>query len=294
MSANRVQYLCNECNVAQNIVFSPKMKKEYIPKDLSGLALYSDIHICTMGILGVNNLYIDHNLHVRSYSYVKLPDYKAKKSNGIPMPGKSSEDSHDLTEIIITQIFEKNDINITIYNAYSETLLNLGNVDYNKQAPVKTLTSAMGIVNLKFYYSKTRYTSQLEKWLELFVNIYESLPPSRFGVIVEVLRFLLDEKDNFPSEFDEMIMKTILASHEIYFELVEGAHDGDFLDNVYGEGEGKVMKLILELIEENPMLPLHDYSLTLKEEIVFVIYCFLLLEKHGLIIIYRPGIITSE
>lgn len=294
MSTNRVQYLCNECNVAQNILFTPKMRDEYIPKDLNGLALYSDIHICTMGILGVNNLYIDHNLHVRSYSYVKLPDYKAKKSNGIPMPGKSSEESHDLNEIIITQIFEKNDINITIYNAYSETLLNLGNVDYNKQAPVKTLTSTMGIVNLKFYYSDTRYTSQLEKWLELFVNIYESLPPSRFGVIVEVLRFLLDEKDNFPSEFDEMIMKTILASHEIYFELVEGDRDVNFLNNAYGEEEGKVMKLILELIEENPMLPLHDYSLTLKEEIVFVIYCFLLLEKHGLIIIYRPGIITSE
>lgn len=294
MSTNRVNYLCNECKVAQNIVFSPKMKEEYIPEDLNGLALYSDIHICTLGILGVNNLYIDHNLDVRSYSYVKLPDYKVKKSVGIPIPGKSSEEAQNSTEIKITQIFEKNDINISIYNSYSDTLLNLGNIDFKKQAPVKTLTSNMGKVNLKFYYSNTRYTSQLEKWLELFINIYESLPPSRFGVIIEVIRFLLDEKDSFPSEFDEMIMKTILASHEIFFEILEGDHDVEFLNDAYGEEEGKVMKLILTLIEENPMLPLHNYSLSLKEEIVFVIYCFLLLEKHGLITIYRPGIITSE
>ncbi|MCY3410821.1 MAG: hypothetical protein INQ03_04200 [Candidatus Heimdallarchaeota archaeon] len=291
-TGKRVVYLCNECNITQNIVFTPEMKEEYIPKDLNGLALYSHIHTCALGMLGVNNLYIDHNLDVRSYQYIKLPKYVPKKKVAIPMPGAPKVGGEaGLKELKITQVARKNDLNLVINFELIGTELTIGTFDRKNSPPVKKLSSDMEMVSLIYYRSNTGYTSQIEKWLIEFVNSIEMIPPSKLGIIVEVLRYILEEKDNEPGEFEKMILKTILASHEIYFQNNNTNLDVSFLKELYGENEGNAMASILDLIDQFPLMPLHNYALNLDEEIVFVIYCFLIMEKHGLITIHRPGII---
>ncbi len=287
----QVVYLCDVCKTTQMILFTPKMKEEFLPKDLNGLALYSHSHMCANGMIGVNNLYIDHNLDVRSYNFLKLPKYVPKKKMVIPMPGKPV-DNDNLKFIHITHINSKNDLNIILFNEMTGTEIQIGTFDKKNTSPQKIVKSEMEMVILKYYYSNTMYTSQIEKWLVSLTCFLEMIPPSKLGIIVEVFRYILEEKNKMPTKFEQMIMKTILASHEIFFTNNNTNMDTAFLTGLYGEAEGKTMQAIMELIDENPLMALHQYSQKLNEEIVYTIYCFLILEKHGLITINRPGIIT--
>ena len=107
-----VTYLCNECKTTQNVIFTPIMNQEFILDDpefqASGLALYSHMHVCKFGILGVNSLFIDHNLHVRSYNYVNLPKYKIKTKVSIPMPGAPKSDEGATSTLRVTHVRDKN------------------------------------------------------------------------------------------------------------------------------------------------------------------------------------------
>ena len=292
---NRVQDLCNECNNPQTIIFTPSMKQSYILEDpefqARGLALYTDTHSCLQGITGANNLFIDHNLHVRSYKYLNLPEYKPKPKGGIPLPSAQPTDD-TMEKIHISHIKEINDLNMTMHIAFFDAMFIFGHPDIQNAAPLKLLRSDSQLVTLRYYHSNSRYTSQMEKWLMLFINIFEYLPPSRLGLVLELIKFILEGKDNFPSEFDENIIKLILASHEIFLELNEMTGT-EYLD-AYGKDEALTMKELLLLLQEDPLKPLHQFSNDLNEDVVFTIYCILILEKHGSITVHRPGIISAE
>lgn len=288
----QVVYLCNSCKKTQMILFTPQMREEFLPKDLNGLALYSHSHICTYGMIGVNNIYVDHNLDVRSYQFQKLPKYIIPKKTLVPLPG-SKKTVDNLREIHLTHINNMNDLNIILTNEMIGTEIVIGKFDKEKNSPLKIMRSDMEMVELKYYRSNTPYTSQIEKWLSALLNFLEMIPPSKLGIIVEIFQYILEEKNKFPTKFEKMILKTILASHEIFFVNNNTNMDTSFLQGLYGENEGATMQKILQLIDEYPLMPLHEYSLKTKEDIVFVIYCFLLLEKHGLIEINRPGIILN-
>lgn len=267
------------------------MKEEYLgDPDSNGLTLYSHIHICKFGFLGVNNLQIDHNLHVRSYNFIELPEYKKPSVAVVPGAPKVISDKR---QVRVTHLLEKNALNIIIRNEISDYQINVGTIDFSKMAARKTIRSMNGKVIGKFYYSNSVYTSQMEKWGELFLNLIEYLLPSKLGVILEVLQFIMEEKNEFPSQLDKNIIQTILSSHDIFFEII-AEEDKDQLMESYGESEGSTMIKILEAIKQDMMIQLHQLVLDLKEDIIFIIYCALILERHGYIIIHRPGIIENN
>ncbi len=194
--------------------------------------------------------------------------------------------------IKMTHILEKNDLNIIIENKISDYAIQVGTISFDKTSPIKTIKSDSELIIVQYYYSNTMYSSQIELWFELLIENLESLLPSKLGVMIEVLKFILEERRDFPSPLDKSIIQMIFASHDIFFEVISDISP-DFLVEAYGDAEGSTMIKILDIIKNDLMVQLHSLVITLKEDIVFIIYCMLLLEVHGLINIHRPGIIKE-
>ena len=78
VSQKVVTYVCDACKQVRRLAFTPERYAQYVSDNLTGLALFSDIHNCVEGLRGVNNLHIDHDYNVRSFEYLKLPEYRKK------------------------------------------------------------------------------------------------------------------------------------------------------------------------------------------------------------------------
>ena len=288
--AGRVQYLCNKCKISQIIQFTDQMKEIYVTKDPNGLSLYSHIHLCEDGFVGINNLYIDHNLDVRSYSFVEIPQYKRKVKMMVPGAPKIKKDKELIN---VTHISFKNDLNLLIQFDISEFVIQIGSYNHSNNVPLQTLVSSSGIVCIHYYESAMKFTSQLEQWLQTLLDSLEVLVPNKLGLIVEILQFIIRDKDKFPSDLDKNIIKTILVSHDIFFEFNQGV-DISHLSHAYGEENGVLMEALIEIIETNPLIKLHKLVLKFKKSVITIMFALLILEIHGVIKINRPGIMSDD
>lgn len=280
----RVVYLCNECKLQQRIIWSElDREKWYPPPPYNGLALFSHIHPCKGGILGVNNLYIDHNLDVRSYQFVKLPEFQRKKKLMIPGAPKPKN-----PEVNLTHIKEKGDLNMIIINEMAGANITIGKIP--EEDPIKIVSSEMEMVQIKYYSSNTTFSKFMNKWINLFVNAVEMLLPSTLGLYVDALIYILEEKNTLPGDFDTQILKMILASLDVYITS-QPIDDISHLSSIYGD-EGALMVEIFDILHDNIAVRLHELVLNLKNvSIKKIIYSVLMLENHGAIIVDRPGII---
>ncbi len=279
-----VHYLCNECKKQQNITFTDKDKSDfYPPPPFNGLTLFSHLHTCKGGVTGVNNLYIDHNLDVRSYNFVKLPEFQRKRKMMIPGAPKPKN-----PEVNITHIRAKNDLNIIMINEVAGANITIGTIP--ETDPVKILSSDMEMVQIKYFESNTKLDNLMEKWMQMLVNSIEVLLPSNIGLILESLIYILEEKRMFPSDFDAKLIRTILASHDVYISNVS-EDSVDHLKNIYEDGE--YMVGIIALLKENSTMRLHDFTNQMRGvSIKKIIYAILMLENHGAIHVDRPGILS--
>lgn len=286
----RVQYLCNQCKTSQLIHFNEEMKKEYISSNLNGLSLFSHIHLCENGLAGVNNLYIDHNMNVRSYSFIEIPQYKRKIKMKIPGAPKIQK---QMETIKLTHISYKNDINLFIQFEMSEFSIQIGPNNLSNSVPEKSMVSSGGFIRLHYFESGSKFTSQLEQWLMVFIDNLEILIPGKLGIIVEILQFIIKDRENYPSDLDKNIIKTILVSHDIFFDFIQGINVSH-LAHAYGEENGILMLKIMDMIEKESMIKLHEMVLKFKKSIVTIMFALLILEMHGVIIINRPGIMSEN
>lgn len=288
--ADRVQYLCNECKISQIIQFNDEMKEQYITRDPNGLSLYSHIHLCNNGMAGVNNLFIDHNLDVRSYNFIELPLYKPQRAMSVPGAPKIKKDK----ELVkLTHITYKNDLNILIQFDSRKLTIEVGQVSVSSEKPLQVIISPFNMVILQFYESDIKLTHQLELWLATLIENLEILVPAKLGLIVEILQFIIRDKDSYPSDLDKNIIKTILVSHDIFFELNKEV-DISQLFYAYGEENGILMLGLVKMIESNPMVNLHEMVLEFKKNAVTIMFALLILEVHGVVTIYRPGIMSDD
>lgn len=288
--AQRVQYLCNQCKKSQIIQFSDEMKEKYITRDPNGLSLYSHIHLCKNGVAGVNNLFIDHNMDVRSYSFIEIPQYKKKAKMMIPGAPKIKK---IINTINLTHIVYKNDLNLLIQFDMSNFEVQIGPYNNINSSPLNILTSPAGIISLHYYDSEVKFTPQIEHWLTTFLENLEILIPGKLGLIIEILQFIIKDKENYPSDLDKNIIKTILVSHDIFFDFIHGI-DISQLAHAYGEENGVLMLNIIEMIEKDAMVNLHDMVLNFKKNVVTIMFALLILEVHGVVTIYRPGIMSRD
>jgi hypothetical protein len=289
VSQKVVTYVCDVCKQVRRLAFTPELYAQYVSDDLNGLALFSDIHGCIDGLKGVNNLHIDHDYNVRSFVFLKLPEYRKKEFGMIPMPSAAPKDQ--LQDIVLTHILGKNDFNIEIYEKALDVKIIVGEPG---EEPISTLESDLGIVQLKFFPSSTIYTPEVEVWLTHFINIIEILPPTKISFLVEVIQYILDNRSHNPTEFDLKLLKTILASHEVFFTLTEIDKLAGFVsENPYdlSSKDLEIMQNMIDTIDEQPMIPLKDFIILYDIDFIHTIYLFLNLEVQKILIIDRPGIV---
>ncbi len=283
-----VSYYCDICNIHKKLVFNRKLYEYF--KRPNGLAIFTDTHKCKGGIMGVYNLDIDHDLNIRSFNRIELPEYKKQLNTIIPIPS-APDSSNDDNIIIITYINEINDINVLIDDRLLDIKIQIGKID--ELDPITTLVSELGLISIKIYPANTRYTKELESWMNNLINIIEILVPTKIGFFIEAIKYILDETDHYPTDFDISMIKTILASHEIYVSLKDNKYNIQkiFKKLQLDEEDRELMQNIIENIKKYPNTSIQDFVKYYNKDIVHQIYLYLILEKNNIINIERPGIV---
>jgi len=64
-SIRETQYHCSNCNKVRVFQIEKTKHEDKIKDSTNGIVIYSDIHRCKDGIIGINNLQIDKNYAVR-------------------------------------------------------------------------------------------------------------------------------------------------------------------------------------------------------------------------------------
>lgn len=294
------RYKCQHCQQTRTIDLDPEVHREMVNESPNGLVMFSDSHRCENGIIGINNLQIDSHFVVRGFSFLELPQRKIPALPGLGIPIPKAHSSDEMKTFYITHIPPDESLKIVIIDKMLNVKINIGRVSEIDEFQILTIHSDLGLLEIVFYPSNVIFTPMLEKWLTTLVNILEVLPATKIGLIVDTLKYILDSSSIEPIEFDIIFLKTILASHEIYFERVEG-DELSWADHLainarpkYREKDVGVMMKIMAHLEENPYIPLQQYvSREIHQDLRYLIYIFLLLEVEGLIRIERPGIVEE-
>ncbi len=258
--------------------------------------MYSDIHPCKDKITGVNNLRIDADLAVRTFENQELEPVRPPPKFAIPSINGSVKNLPKLKNLYVTRVNPQNSFRAIIIDKWLLTKMNFGVEFPEDDIPIQTITSDLGGITLSFYESDIIYSANLEKWLYILINSLECLPPTRFGFVIETLRYVLNLLDKVPTDSDILLLRTILASHEIYFKATENPNRfDDIAINLSGKLDDIDLTLVMELVallELHPSVPLLEYIKTHNYDLEYLIYIFLILEKEGIIIIDRPGIVN--
>ena len=127
------RYTCAQCLSKRNLKFTDEIILErsfQAPNSVNGLFIFSDIHRCKNGMLGINNLHIDHNYDVRSFDYLILPSEKNAVSPklGLPVP-KIRKDG--LNRIRVTDYIEAGGFRLSILDKGLDLFLLIGDVAKN-------------------------------------------------------------------------------------------------------------------------------------------------------------------
>ena len=291
-SATANQYQCLKCSSIRIADINAEYHLENISQSSNGLVIYSDIHRCENGILGINNIHVDHDYHIRSSEQIVLPSKRIAVSStllNIPTP---KINSGDMKNVMIREFQPNKDFRLIIADQGLKIIINIGDVNDNKEKPISTLYSDHGTICLAFYPSGLPYTNFIEQWMVTFINLLETLPPTRIGLFIETLRYIHDMHKIGPALFHIEILKMILSSHEIHFEPVKIPIEFDSLlsegRDFYGSEAVTLMVKILSYLELNPHVPLLYYTKTHHEDIGYLIYLFLTLEQENLIKIIKP------
>lgn len=288
------QYVCEICKQNRFIKLDDDVHKKNVNRSNNGLALYSDIHLCKDGMPGINNLRIDANYAVRSIENQELPP--VKKASKFAIPGvPSTSTSTQYSNLYITESSSFENLRIIIIDDWLLTKITIGEIDPDNELPINTVNSDLGGITLKFYSSEIVYTPNTEKWLMIFINSLELLPPTIFGLIIETLKYILVLIRDEPTEFDIKMLKTMLASHEIYFSVVENADQIENLSSKFDEGEMTIFRELISHHVMQPELPLQYYIKKFKDkDLEYIIYMILILENENFILVDRPGIIDAQ
>ncbi|OLS17062.1 MAG: hypothetical protein HeimC2_45150 [Candidatus Heimdallarchaeota archaeon LC_2] len=289
------KYYCKLCENNRNIELNEALHFEKIKNSDNGLVLYSDIHYCKDRITGVNNLRIDGNFAIRAFEAQELPPVRSAHKFAIPGVGKIISKTYGLKKLYITHLDLNTDFKLIIKDEPLMTIMNFGVDEEEIDFPIQSITSDLGTIILTFYESDIVYSQTIEKWLYVLVNSLEILPPTRFGLVLETIKYIMNFHNEEPTKFEISLIRTMLASHEIYFQITS---DPDRYDNVAVQLSSILSGIdttflmeILVFLELNPSAPLIEYIKTHHYDLEYLIYLFLILEKENFIIIDRPGIL---
>lgn len=306
VSNKETRYQCSICTIGRAVGIDVAEHEKKVSLSPNGLVIYSDLHRCQHGILGINNLQIDHDLAIRSIENLQLPEKRRPVNSsvpGIPLPASRIKMNHygdsRMRNYLITKMLPEEDFRIRILDERLRVAITIGNIIPGKEKMIALITSDQGTIELEYYPSPIKYNSNMEKWLSIMVNLLEKLPPTTLGLFIETLIFIHSLDYAPPSVFLIKQLKTILTSHETYFVLKEEdpvsvTNKLDYVAAKYGEEVALVMNELIAYLVSNPMIPLQYYTRTHNEDLVYLINLFLILEQEDLLTIERPGIVEEK
>lgn len=289
------EYYCDHCKQHRRFIFNDDRHQALVAQSKNGLVNYSDIHYCVDNLLEVNNLSIDSSYNIRSYEKVELPQIRYYQE-GVPTP--KSRQSRDRTFIHLTQLPHNMELHMVLKDAVINTDIMIGRFQFQDLIPITTLQSDQGLIQLDIYPTSIAYSLELEQWLQEFIIIIELLPPTGLGLIIETLRYIIDNSQRIPSSYDIKFMKTILASHEVFFIL----EDADRVENLwekYSNAFGKEqlahIDRFIRILSENELTPIQKFTSNprVDMDLISLIYLFHILEDEGVITIEIPGILEG-
>jgi len=263
----------------------------FIPKNNpNGLFIYSDIHRCKDGFLAINNLHIDANSSVRTIDFLKLPSEKKVKPSvvGIPVP---SEPVSLMKSYRITGIRSDQSFRLTIKDDLLDIFLIIGDIQLDDEQAEYQIKSNNDTVEIKYYHSDLQFTDNLEDWLIELANLLELLPPTKVGLFIDTLRYIEKLRKIPPAPFHIDLLKTILSSHKIFFDVNQDTELESALNTIeemYGSDIIQSLNKILEALQTNPEATLQEFTQANDEDLSHLVYLFLILEQENVITIVRP------
>ncbi len=192
----------------------------------NGLVLYSDIHRCENGILGVCNIRVDNDLNVRGMDYVKLPSITVQESSlGIPMA--KAKPKSDFPEILVDQCVGDMRLKLIMSIKSIEVRVNFDNVDPLHDPVIDKLQSSNQDIDLYICGSNLPNYDNLKVWLQIFIDLLDGTKPSLLGLLIEGLRYIVTLNDHLPTQEDIHILRMILYSYFIKVEEINQGAVGD-------------------------------------------------------------------
>jgi hypothetical protein len=270
-----------------------------VAKSYNGLRLYSDIHRCSEGVLEINNLHIDANYSIRSYEQVKLPSTQTTKRTSKRRPGIPSPrpDDKRLKKIRLTQLVPNTEgFRFILNDEVIRISIVIGEVDLGAEVAQSVIRSDLGGISLFYFHSAITFTNPVRNWLTFYVNALETVIPSKLGLIIESLWYIQDLSLKIPTKFDERLIKTMLASHEIFFQFDQSDNYLKLKENLesrYSAKDVNSLHNLVSVLVAEPDKPLLHYSNRLDHDFLYLIYLFLILEKENFISVLRPEIVNT-
>ena len=145
-----ISYLCALCGENRVLSIQPQKHKARIGRSANGLAELSDIHHCKDGILSINNLHVDANYDVRSFTLMELPDRKPKAMSRVGIP--SPVNQHQVSTYRLTEMIDGGGYRITLVDDQLEVNFNIGEIKVSEEYHEK-LVSDGGNVILYYFQS---------------------------------------------------------------------------------------------------------------------------------------------
>lgn len=287
------RYVCNQCLSQRNLKFTTEILDSQtfqVLNSKNGLFLFSDIHRCENGMLGINNLHIDHNYDVRSFDHLVLPAEKKQVTSGLGLPiPKISEDG--LNRIRITDHFKAGGFRISILDRGLDIFLLMGDIIPEKDEEViMEVKSVKGTIVLQMYES-VEVSEYLESWFQSLIDIMEDLPPTKIGLFVDTLKYISKLIDIPSASFHKTMLRTILSSHKISFSLMKGRYSIELerKKDVLGHDAVEQMINLLEYLKRYPETTLRQFTGIYHQDIGDLIYFFLLLQQENFLFINYAG-----
>lgn len=282
-------YHCIACDTTKRVTVPKEVHERRVALSTNGLAGYSDIHYCWDGILGVNNLQIDKNMAVRSFSTIEFPSVRKIREprTGIPIPStpKPVKNIYKIDHILdkyhksMKLVVRDKGLNAELYVGYF----------LDGEVPDITIKSELGSVVLEFYNNEIKATFALKKWLQVMVDTIEKIPPTKLGLMIEALRFVQESREKRPTPFEIDQLYALLTTHKIKIKPIKifsvsnlrGKYGDEFADKVWE------MFKYLDKNKKREVI-LQEFMSVLDKDLRFITFSAFILELEGLIELIRP------
>jgi len=288
-----VHYYCESCKSRRQTVILPDIHSINLAASANGIVVYSDIHTCRDGILGVSNIHIDTNYAVRGVEYLHLPKsailLQEQEAFAVPVPSSPNL----VKNLPITDLIPGMNVRFIYKNLTYHYEIKIGSIQKNDPV-LYTVPSPSGNSLMEYYECDIEFTPWMQKNVVTILDHMEDNPPIRLGFILEALIHVLDKGETL-EEPDIRAMADMFCSHKIQVQLVDQSVD-DILEKIgekFDDNLASTLKLIIADISINPEQLLIDLA-GIKPGFIKLLFNLYILQKMDIVNLRKVEIEMKE